>query len=181
MRKLNEVIIHCSATHPDWMIGRDIAEKVGEIRRWHISPPRNWSDIGYHYVIDRNGKAAPGRPMGKDGAHVKGRNSGTVGVCLLGGHGAAATDSFTDHFTDAQRVALLRLLEDFPGLPVTGHNQYANKGCPGFHVPSTLRAWRTSKPAKEPAKEYSFEAISKKYSLEAIFQAIINAITRLFK
>jgi hypothetical protein len=45
VRELTRIILHCTAT-PE---GRDVS--VEEIRGWHTSPPRNWSDIGYHYVI----------------------------------------------------------------------------------------------------------------------------------
>ena len=165
MRRLTEVIIHASATRPDWYLGKGTAEKVAEIRRWHISPPRSWSDIGYHILIDRDGTIAPGRPMAKDGAHVKGKNRGTVGVCLIGGHGGSARDQFEDHFTPKQKASLLKVLADFPGLPVTGHNQYANKGCPCFQVPATLAKWRKAEPAKKPA----------------IWQAIIDFIASIFR
>jgi hypothetical protein len=50
VRELTRIILHCTAT-PE---GRDVS--VEEIRGWHTSPPRNWSDIGYHYVILATGQ-----------------------------------------------------------------------------------------------------------------------------
>ena len=138
MRPLNEIIIHCAATRPDWMKGTSIAEKRDEIRRWHLE--RGWRDIGYHYLIDRDGSSIEGRPLDQTGAHVKGRNTGTIGVCLMGGHGSSENDGFTDHFTPEQDAALRQLIDAlvsrYGSMKVTGHNQYAAKACPGFYVPT---------------------------------------------
>ena len=57
MRPISEIIVHCSATRPEWCASTTTAAKVAEIRRWHVSD-RGWRDIGYHYVIDRNGVLA---------------------------------------------------------------------------------------------------------------------------
>lgn len=146
MRPINEIIVHCSATRPDWMRDQGVSAKTAEIRRWHVRD-RGWSDIGYHYVIDRDGQVGPGRPMSKTGAHTQGKNTGTIGVCLIGGHGSAETDKFEDHFSWQQHKALGELLADlrkqFPAITkVSGHNQYASKACPGFNVPSWYAAAR---------------------------------------
>lgn len=146
MRQLNEIIIHCAAVRPDWMEGKPLSAKVAEIRRWHTKD-RGWSDIGYHYIIDRDGAVAVGRPMSKDGAHVQGRNKGTVGICLIGGHGSDPTDKFADHYTAEQEEALRKLLDElqskYPTITkVSGHNDYAAKACPGFKVSE----WLTGKP-----------------------------------
>ncbi len=137
MRPIDEIIIHCSATRPTWWSGRTINQKIAEIRRWHVND-RGWKDIGYHYVIDRDGTVGTGRPIDQIGAHVQGHNTGTIGVCLIGGHGAAATDKFEDHFTPEQAASLSSLiykLRPYYGIyKITGHNDYANKGCPGFKV-----------------------------------------------
>ncbi|TRD18378.1 N-acetylmuramoyl-L-alanine amidase [Palleronia caenipelagi] len=152
MRPITEIIIHASATRPDWWAGQTTDAKAREIRRWHMEE-RRWSDIGYHVLIDRDGTVAPGRPIERTGAHVRGHNTGTVGICLLGGHGAASTDRFTDHFTAAQDASLRKLIADlerrFPIRKVTGHNDYAAKGCPGFKV----AVWRASKPLSPPAPD----------------------------
>lgn len=138
MRPITEIIVHCAATRPEWLERFPLPKKIAEIRRWHLE--RGWSDIGYHYLIDRDGKVGDGRPVEKVGAHVKGHNTGTIGVCLIGGHGAAKDDEFSDHFTQAQDKALRKLItklrREYPSIRyVSGHNQYANKGCPGFYVP----------------------------------------------
>jgi len=137
MRPLHEIIIHCSATRPEWAKVKGVSWKVEEIRRWHTA--RGWSDIGYHYVVDRDGKVAAGRPVERTGAHTLGHNTGTIGVCLIGGHGSTATDEPTEHFTNVQLIALRDLIEklkkDYPSIrTVSGHNEYAAKACPGFRV-----------------------------------------------
>lgn len=141
MRKIIGIIVHCTATHPKWREGRPLAEKIAEVRRWHVED-RMWNDIGYHYLIDRDGTVGAGRTMSKDGAHVDGHNEGTVGVALFGGHGSEAHDRFATNFTPEQDAALRGLIAELHAkhgaVPVTGHNQYAAKACPGFSVPAWL-------------------------------------------
>lgn len=134
---VTEIILHCADTRPDWMSGRPLSEKVAEIRRWHVQQ-RGWRDIGYHWVIDRDGAIAPGRAETVIGAHVQGHNAGTLGVCLIGGHGASADDLFGEHFTGAQDRELRSLVDRIKMRTsiarVSGHNDYAAKACPGFRV-----------------------------------------------
>lgn len=147
---VREIIIHCAATRPEWMQGRPLAEKVAEIRRWHVRE-NGWRDIGYHWIIDRDGSIAPGRPETVIGAHVAGRNSGTIGICLLGGLGSRETDQFDQHFTPAQARTLRALIADIRGRTdiqrITGHNDHTRaKACPGFKV----AAWLASAPPARP-------------------------------
>ena len=88
---VREIILHCAATRPEWMQDRPFHDQVTEIRRWHVKG-NGWRDIGYHHQIGRGGEHAVGRPETAIGAHVTGRNNGTIGICLLGGHGASASD-----------------------------------------------------------------------------------------
>lgn len=138
MRKINEIVVHCSATRPDWFAGKTLAAKVKEIKRWHVDD-NNWNDIGYHFIIDRDGKVAKGRDVSVAGAHVPKRNANSIGVCLIGGHGSSPTDKFDKNFTPEQNLALRELLQDLQALhvdieKVSGHNDYANRACPGFKV-----------------------------------------------
>lgn len=142
MRKITEIILHCSATRPNWMHDAGTEAKVAEIRRWH-KQDRGWRDIGYHFIVDRDGSVALGRPIEQTGSHVKGRNAGTIGVCLIGGHGSLAYDDFSENFTQAQDKAVRGLIADlrkrFGNVPVSGHNDYAAKACPGFKADKWLR------------------------------------------
>lgn len=158
MRPLNEIIIHCTATKADWATNKTSKEKVNEVRRWHKD--KGWSDIGYHFLIDRDGTVIEGRPLDKVGAHVKGHNTGTIGISLFGGHGASADDNFYDNFTEDQERSLKKLISDLqdnhPSITkITGHNQWAPKACPGFSVPAWLEGVRKieAKPVVEPEED----------------------------
>lgn len=128
-RAINELIWHCSAT-PE---GKDFT--VDTIRQWHKA--RGWTDIGYHYVVYRNGHIMVGRPIGQIGSHVAGHNTGTVGCSYIGG---VAADGKTpkDTRTPEQRSSMMWLTEQLiakHGISkVSGHNQYAAKACPSFDV-----------------------------------------------
>ena len=150
MRKIDEIIIHCSATRTKWLLPPSSGDEgttqwdaleaqFAEIRRWHVDD-EGYDDIGYHWVIGRNGAVKQGREEKTQGAHclAKGKNRGTIGICLVGGFGSDATDKFEDHFTKDQEGSLRRLLMDIEERHeikrVKGHNDYANRACPGFKV-----------------------------------------------
>ena len=107
MRPIRGIILHCSATRPNWMANSKTSAKVAEIRRWHVRD-RGWSDIGYHFLIDRDGTVAKGRPLERTGSHTQGHNTGTIGICLLGGWDSAATDAFAENYTPQQDAAAKR-------------------------------------------------------------------------
>jgi N-acetylmuramoyl-L-alanine amidase len=126
MRNIEEIIVHCSAT-PE---GRDVSTE--EIRQWHLD--RGWSDIGYHFVVELDGTVCDGRPLEKSGAHAKGHNSQSVGVCYVGG--VDSDMEAKDTRTDEQAVALVELItflkEQFPEAIVIGHRDVSEKECPSF-------------------------------------------------
>lgn len=106
---------------------------AAEIRDWHNQ--RGWRDIGYHYVIRRNGTREDGRPVEQVGAHVKGHNGDSIGVCLVGG---ATTADFHRAQWGALERLVLSLLAQHPEARVSGHNDWTDeKACPRFDV----RAW----------------------------------------
>ena len=151
MRQIDEIIVHCAATRPDWMQGQGAEAKRDEIDRWHKA--RGWKGIGYHYFIDRDGRTVPGRSLQQTGAHTKGHNSKSIGICLAGGHGSSENDNFLDNYTFEQEQALRVLISELkiriPGIKkITGHNQYAAKACPGFNVPR----WLANQPPKQERK-----------------------------
>lgn len=154
MRQINELFIHCSATQPKWMAANSCQQKVEEIRRWHKD--KGWSDIGYHLIVDRQGDVCVGRPIERVGAHAKGHNKNSIGICLVGGFGGDANDKFEDHYTDLQRKALDKLLKDlteeFKGAKIRGHNEVSSKACPSFQVKEYLNG---QPEAKEDTEEGS--------------------------
>ncbi|ETD90895.1 N-acetylmuramoyl-L-alanine amidase [Rhodobacter capsulatus] len=137
---VDEIVIHCAATHPDWMQGHPFTAKRKEIDRWHREE-RGWRKIGYHHLIDRDGTILPGRAKSEIGAGVEGHNRGVIHICLIGGAGSAATDPFERNFTAAQDRALRGLIDAIRAetaiTRITGHNDHAAKACPGFIV----RSW----------------------------------------
>lgn len=152
MRKIDETIIHCTVTRPDWREGQTTAERVAEVKRWHTDPEpkgRGWRDIGYHKLIDRDGTVFDGRPISEMGAHCRGRNANSIGIALFGGHGSSANDPFSKNFTPEQDNALRNLIRELRAtygdhLKVSGHNEYAAKECPGFRV----KNWLERKPSR---------------------------------
>ena len=123
------IVIHCSATKPSMDIG------LSEIRNWHVNE-RGWRDVGYHYVIKRNGEVELGRNIQDTCAHARGYNAKSIGICLVGG--MAEDNSTEDNFTDKQWAALLDLIKqkltDYPEAKVIGHNEISEKDCPCFDV-----------------------------------------------
>jgi N-acetylmuramoyl-L-alanine amidase len=129
MRDLNRIILHCSATRE----GKDFS--VDTIREWHVNG-RGWSDIGYHWVIRLDGSIEVGRPLEKSGAHTKGHNKDSVGVCYIGGCDADGKpkDTMNPEQEKAWRMIVLSLRTLYGDLTIHGHNEFANKACPSFTV-----------------------------------------------
>lgn len=125
MREIKQIVVHCADTYASMDIGAE------EIRKWHVED-NGWSDIGYHYVIRRNGAIEHGRPLEKSGAHVRGHNKHSIGICLVGGK-----PDF--NFTLPQILSLKSLLNELTGAylnaVVCGHRDLDDsKTCPNFDV-----------------------------------------------
>lgn len=138
MRHIDEIIIHCSDTPPNWREDEPVLQQVAEVRRWHVEE-NGWSDVGYHYLVGRNGKTFEGREIRRIGAHTKGHNANSIGIMLFGGKGSSADDNFRDNYTQEQNNALRKLIaelrQQYPTITkVSGHNEYAARACPGFSV-----------------------------------------------
>ena len=130
MRDLNRIILHCSATKE----GQDFS--AATIRGWHVNG-RGWSDIGYHWIIRLDGTIEVGRPLEKSGAHTKGHNKDSVGVCYIGGldEDGKAKDTMNPEQEKAWRMIVLSLRTLYGNhMTIHGHNEFANKACPSFTV-----------------------------------------------
>lgn len=126
-RKITEIIVHCSATAE----GMDYT--VEDIDRWHRS--RGFDRIGYHYVIYRDGSVHEGRDVDLVGAHCKGHNSHSIGVCYIGGlasDGKMAKDTRTNEQKKGLRNFLSELMRLYPSAKIYGHRNFAKKACPSF-------------------------------------------------
>ena len=130
IRKSTEyIVIHCAATKASMDIG------LTEIRKWHVQD-NGWRDVGYHYIIRRNGEVELGRSIRDTGAHAAGYNHKSVSVCMVGG--MAEDNSAENNFTAQQWTALLDLVKqlklNYPDADVIGHNEISEKECPSFDV-----------------------------------------------
>jgi N-acetyl-anhydromuramyl-L-alanine amidase AmpD len=123
IEEVKYIVLHCAETPATMDIG------VAEIRQWHLK--RGWFDIGYHYVIRRDGTIETGRPTDRPGAHARGFNHISLGICLVGGKG---DDEFTDDQWDALAGLVIGLKQAHPDAMVLGHRDLpnVNKTCPNF-------------------------------------------------
>ena len=127
MRLVKEIIIHCSATREEQQVS------VDTIRDWHLA--KGWNDIGYHFYIELDGTIKKGRDIDKTGAHCKGHNRNSIGICYCGG---VESDGKTpkDTRTEVQKESLLHVLKTlkamYPDAIIYSHNEFANKACPSF-------------------------------------------------
>lgn len=145
------ITVHASATPPGQF------HNVASIRAMHLK--RNFSDIGYHFLITSGGEIQPGRPITKTGAHVYGHNQDNIGVCMVGG--VDKNNKPINNFTDAQFDALRYLISEQSGIygikqgNIKGHRDWSPdingdgkitsidwlKSCPCFDVQEKLKEW----------------------------------------
>lgn len=111
MRKIDLIVVHCSATRE----GQDFT--VEDIRQWHRKC--GFNDVGYHFIVYRDGSIVEGRPIWQVGAHVKGHNKNSIGICYIGG--LSANGKAKDTRTEAQKVALGSLLKSLKKRFVNAH------------------------------------------------------------
>ncbi len=132
---VREAILHTSATPKSWAAGKTNRQMLIEIRRWHVRD-NGWRDIGYHRVVMPDGEVMIGRSIYEPGAHVAGRNTGTIGICMVGP--GTPIGQPEDHYTAAQIAAVKGYLAELAKLTdlrrVSGHNDHAARDCPGFRV-----------------------------------------------
>jgi len=130
------IIVHCAATKPS------MDTDAATIDRWHRQ--RGWLKIGYHYVIKRDGTVETGREKNEVGAHARGYNSKSVGICLIGG--LSEDNEPETNFTEEQWTSLGSLIEElnteYPDAVVIGHNDVSAKACPTFNVGEWYEEYR---------------------------------------
>jgi len=137
MRNIRRIIVHCSATKPSMDIGADL------IRQWHKL--RGFSDVGYHYIIRRNGAIETGRDHETAGAHAKGHNHDSLGICLVGGVKSPwkkpdANFTFIQYFQLVDLVQRLKARYHIQDSAIMGHRDLpgVTKACPCFDVRELL-------------------------------------------
>ncbi len=133
MNDIKFIVIHCSDTPDDRPVTTE------DIHQWHLE--RGWSGIGYHRIIQRNGIIDYGRPNYWSGAHVKGYNSESLGVCLIG------RNKFEELQFRALKILLRSFTISYPNARIVGHCELDDsKTCPNFDVQS----WLDSHGIKQP-------------------------------
>ena len=121
-KNISLLVVHCSDTANNQNLS------AIDIHKMHLE--FGWDGIGYHKIINRSGKIENGRPEYWIGAHVKGKNDISLGVCLIG----------KDNFTKSQLISLERILKKwkntYPNAKIVGHKDTGNtqKTCPNFDV-----------------------------------------------
>lgn len=118
-RSIKEIVLHCS----DSPAGR--GDDAETIHAWHKE--RGFDGIGYHFVIRENGYLEAGRPLYWEGAHVRGHNSNSIGICMIGnGH-------YSEAQLDTAAGLCADLLNNFPNAKLYGHYELdPNKSCPKY-------------------------------------------------
>jgi N-acetylmuramoyl-L-alanine amidase len=134
MRKINRIIVHTSFTKPSMNIG------AKEIRLWHTRD-NGWNDIGYHYVIKRDGTLEEGRKESVVGAHVGGHNSDSLGICMVGGMNEAgkADCNYTYEQYDTLYCLIKSLRLKYKDADVSGHRDWAARDCPVFDAKAFVK------------------------------------------
>ena len=135
-KKTEMIVVHCAATKPSMDIG------YKEIRKWHVED-NGWDDVGYHYIIKRDGTVEVARAEAFQGAHAPAVNSKSIAICLVGG--MAEDGDAENNFTLEQFLSLKDLIKKIkmtnPNIvEIVGHcDVQDNKpNCPGFNLKEWL-------------------------------------------
>lgn len=140
---------HTAAAQP--LTLEDAIQEMRVIQRFH-QKGRGWIDIGYHFLIDGSGRVFAGRPEAVVGAHVRDRNTGNVGISLMGNFHPPATGRPTQE----QISSLLGLLKwllpayDISPAELRGHRDQGSTDCPGDNLYSRLEDIRREAGAARP-------------------------------
>ena len=116
-------VIHHSAS--------GLSTTAEDIEAWHRE--RGFSEIGYTWVIERDGAVVAGRSVRKNGAHVRGHNRKSLGICVVGNNSRSRS-----RWRPAQKRALRETMASvrrlFPGIRFVGHRDLASTECPGIEI-----------------------------------------------
>lgn len=133
-RKLTDItiiVLHCSDS--DYCYH----DNIETIREWHMKE-QGFEDVGYHFVILKSGRIELGRAINVVGAHVKGQNWGSIGICLTG----------AQEFSEAQFKSAALLIETLALILPNLKKQYGvlphrffnkNKTCPNYQLKEVFK------------------------------------------
>lgn len=116
------LIIHCSDTSDDEYVTAE------DIHQMHIN--FGWDGIGYHKIIEKDGSIKNGRPEFWIGAHTKGINSISLGVCMIG------RLNFSQNQYKSLKNVIFKWKVKYPEAKILGHRDaiVTEKTCPNFNV-----------------------------------------------
>ena len=132
--KTDMIVIHCSATPADMDIG------VEKIKHWHVVE-NGWDDVGYHYVIKRDGTLETGRDESMVGSHARAVNGTSIGICLIGGSNKSGDweNNFLPEQFDTLEQLISTLQDKYEIKKIIGHYEVDDKKkCPAFNVKEWL-------------------------------------------
>ena len=129
MRKIDNIVLHCTATSPK-------ASVAGILRYW--KEVNGWSRPGYHFLIEASGKVHELLPITEPSNGVKGHNFNSIHISYVGGidDKGRAKDTRTDAQKQSQIFLLKKLRAQFPHAEIKGHRDFpgVTKECPSFEV-----------------------------------------------
>ena len=134
MRKIDLIVIHCSATRENRPF------PVTSLIACHQA---RFGFTGYHYYVTRDGQVYQTRHENLPGIHARHYNQHSIGVCYEGG--VTADGRNDDTRTEAQKAAMWHLLKslktDYPDAVILGHRDLPNvhKDCPCFDAQKEYR------------------------------------------
>tara|TARA_R110002050_G_C8928455_1_gene511861 strand:+ start:273 stop:671 length:399 start_codon:yes stop_codon:yes gene_type:complete len=132
MRLINKVIIHCAETKTNQSFD------ISEVDLWHRK--RGFDKVGYHYYIRLDGTLQIGRELEEIGAHCKGQNSKSIGICFEGGlnPNGSSWDSPLNEQLLTYDVLIAYINSIYGKLNVFGHYEFSEKTCPNFIIDEVL-------------------------------------------
>lgn len=164
MRMINLIVVHCSATKGDCTLSPEDLDLLHRCR--------GFNGTGYHYYIRKDGTVHLTRPIERIGAHAKGFNSNSIGICYEGGLNCRGrpADTRTQEQKTSLRLLVHQLQERFPGCQVCGHRDLSPdlngngkiepeewvKACPCFEVKAEFKEF-----TKENTEEHKKKTQSK--------------------
>lgn len=131
-RNVNKIIIHHTASSKN--------TTVEQIRDWHVNG-NGWSDIGYHFIVLGDGTVETGRHINKTGAHCRGHNKGSIGICVTGNTSQEPPNKLQ---LESLWAKLKLLMEEYnlDRHNVYGHRDFGATECPGNMLYALLQQWK---------------------------------------
>jgi len=167
-RKVNRVFIHCSAS--------DIPshDSVEVIRQWHLA--RGFDDIGYHFLIHKNGNISRGRNLERIPASQHGQNVGTLSICLHG----YRVENFTEaQFNALRNISLYIHKIYYERVSFHGHEEVAHKACPIMDYRRVLKLDRYGSLGLKPSQYQSLTPLKSNQFVELRYGDRGEAVKRL--